>query len=84
MLVRELLGAASDVEVTGIGFGNNCRRGDLYFCLHEGERLVADMIFAESRGAAGIVYPAGEAQRTTTHFPSFDVRRDFAQASAAF
>lgn len=84
MLLKEILNLNSDINVEGIGYGNSCRKGDLYFCLHDGERLVADMIFAESRSAAAVVFPAGAAQTTAKHFPSSDIRRDFALASAAF
>ena len=84
MLIEKLLNVNSDIDVCGIGFGDSCEKGWLYFCLHAGDRAVADIIFAESRGAAAIVYPAGEAGPGRNHFPSDDVRRDFAVASAAF
>lgn len=84
MLIEKILNVDSDIDVSGIGFGDRCNKGDLYFCLHEGERLVADMIFAESRGAAAVVYPAGERRRAANHFSSENVRRDFAIASSAF
>lgn len=86
MLISELLNVDTDADVGGIGYGDMCRRGDLYFCLHKGDRLTADMIFADSRGAAGIVYPSGtrHPSGSACFLPSDDVRRDFALASAAF
>lgn len=83
MLIKQLLDCDSNTEVTGIGYGDKCKEGDLYFCLHTGDRLTADIIFGESRGAAGIVCPASSVY-STRHIPSADVRHDLATASAAF
>ena len=83
MLINELLNVDADIDVRGIGYGDVCREKDLYFCLHSGDRLKADIIFAESHGAAAIVCPSGAAE-DFRHIPSDDVRRDLALASAEF
>ncbi len=83
MLIKQLTDCDLNTEANGIGYGDKCREGDLYFCLHSGDRLTADIIFAESRGAAAIVCPASSVH-SARHIPSSDVRRSFALASAAF
>lgn len=83
MLLGKIFGNGSDMEIRGIGYGGKCAEGDLYFCLHDGDRLARDMAFALERGAAAIA--AGcEVRSDIPSFVCENVRAKFALASAAF
>ena len=82
MLLKNLLKVNSDVSVQGIGYGENCPFGALYFCLRE-NKLRQDVEFAERSGAVALITP----EKVETRLPQFtskDVRADFALASSAY
>lgn len=82
MLLKKIMDVDSDIEISGIGYGDKCESGWLYFCLND-VRLKSDTAFAEARGAAAIVTDT-ETETTLPQFIGEDVRSRFACASAAF
>ena len=84
MLLGNLLNTEYEIEINGIGFGGACRRGDLYFCLHGGEKLLTDVAFARDGEAAAIVTEKAVKGVKIPQFVVPDVRRQFAESSAAF
>lgn len=84
MLLGKLLKTDHEIDINGIGYGGACRPGDLYFCLHDGEKALTDVAFARDNGAAAIVTEKPVKGVRVPQFAVQDVRRQFAESSAAF
>lgn len=84
MLLGKLLNTKQEIEINGIGYGDRAERGDLYFCLHDGERRLTDMAFAREREVAAIVTEKIVKGIGVPQFATRNVRKQFAESSSKF
>lgn len=74
----------NSTDIKSIGYGHICAEGALYFCLHGGDRALADAAFACAHGASAIVTEIELEGVALPQILTDDVRREFALRSAAF